>query len=283
VAKLPVNLSKAMNAWKEVTSNADQSVSIVLAGDPHLVGIAQEKFSVGGTVPATWVGALSELSGLSGASGEILLVLVDAEREAEVLAALEQAAPKGGAVVAVQGGSGAGGRFGHPWKNCIRVAFSDDASCWRQVYAACAQLAGDRVVGLGRRYPVLRSAAAQRIIYRSAGQNALIGLVFILPGADMPAMTLNQLKMVLYLAGMYGDEIGVDRAIEIAGIIAIGFGFRGLARKIASLIPGFGWLYKGIVGYTATIAVGMAAMKYFELGAPASTSKAIALASSLRR
>lgn len=283
MAKLPVNLSKAMNAWKEVTSSADQSVSIVLAGDSHLVGIAQEKFSVGGTVPATFVGPLSELSNLAGASGEILLVLVEADKESEVLSILEQAAPKGGAVVAVKGGADAGGRFGRPWKDCIRVAFSDDVSGWRQVFAACAQLAGDRIVGLGRRYPVLRGAAAQRVIHQTAGQNALIGLVFILPGADMPAMTLNQLKMVLYLAGMYGDEIGVDRAIEIAGIIAMGFGFRGLARKIVSQIPGFGWLYKGIVGYTATVAVGMAAMKYFELGAPGSTSKAIKLASSLRR
>ena len=66
MAKLPVNLSKAMNAWKEVTSNADQAVSIVLAGNSHLVAIAQAKFSVGGTVPATWVGPISELSALSG-------------------------------------------------------------------------------------------------------------------------------------------------------------------------------------------------------------------------
>ncbi len=283
MAKLPVNLSKAMNAWKEVTSNADQPVSIVLAGDSHLVGIAQQKFSVGGTVPATWVGPISELSGLSGVSGEILLVLVGPDEEAEVLSSLEQAAPKGGAVVAVQGGADAGDRFGHPWKGCIRVAFSDDVAGWRRVFAACAQLSEDRIVGLGRRYPVLREAAAQRIIQRTAGQNALIGLVFFLPGADMPAMTLNQLKMVLYLAGMYGDEIGIDRAIEIAGVLAMGFGFRSLARKIVSGIPGFGWLYKGIVGYTATIAVGMAAAKYFELGAPASTRKAIELASSLRR
>jgi uncharacterized protein (DUF697 family) len=282
VAKIPVSLSKAMNAWKEVSSNADQSVNLVLAGDHDLVAIAQEKFSAGGTVPATWVGPLPELSGLAGGSGDILLVLIAADKEAEALAVLEEGPSKGGVVLAVKGGVDTGGRFTRPWKGCIRLAFSDDATGWRQVFGACAQLADDRVVGLGRRYPALRGAAAQRVISQTAGQNALIGLVFILPGADMPAMTLNQLKMVLYLSAMYGGEIGVDRAIEILGVVAMGFGFRGLARKIVGQVPGFGWVYRAIVGYTATVAVGMAAVKYFELGAPASTEKAIALVRSLK-
>lgn len=283
MAKLPVSLSKAADAWKEVTSNADQPVSIVLAGDADLVELAQAKFSVGGTVPATWVGPLSHLTDLSGTSGEILLVLVHSEREGEVLEALEGAELNGGAVVAVAGAPEAGERFGHPGKNRIRVDFADDATGWRRVFAACAQLAADRAVALGRRYPIVRDAAAQRVIQKTAGQNALIGLVFVLPGADMPAITLNQVKMVLYLAGIYGEEIGLDRAIELAGVIALGFGFRGIARRIASQIPGFGWIYKGIVGYTATVAVGLAAVKYFESGAPASTGRAIELVKSFKR
>jgi uncharacterized protein (DUF697 family) len=278
-----VSLSKAVNAWKEVSANADQSVNLVLAGEDGLVARAQEKFSAGGTVPATWVGPLEQLSGLAGASGDILLVLVGADKEAEVLAALEAGPDKGGVVLAVLDGRGGGAYFSRPWKGCIRLAFGDDPTGWRRVFAACAQLADDRVVGLGRRYPVLRDAAAGRVIMQTAGQNALIGLVFILPGADMPAMTLNQLKMVLYLSAIYGGEIGVDRALEILGIVAVGLGFRGLARRIVKLVPGFGWVYKAIVGYTATLGVGMAAVKYFEMGAPASTDKAIALARSLKR
>jgi hypothetical protein len=77
-----VSLSKAVNAWKEVSANADQSVNLVLAGEDGLVARAQEKFSAGGTVPATWVGPLEQLSGLAGASGDILLVLVGADKEA---------------------------------------------------------------------------------------------------------------------------------------------------------------------------------------------------------
>ena len=83
MAKLPINMSKAMNAWKEVSFYAEQTASIVLAGDSELVALAQSRFSLGGTVPATWVGSLLELAGMTGAAGEILLVLVKASEEAE--------------------------------------------------------------------------------------------------------------------------------------------------------------------------------------------------------
>lgn len=281
MAKLPVSLSKAVGAWKEVTSNVDRPAGIVLAGDPALVESARAKFSAGGTVPATWVGPLPRLADAIGASGEIILILVRPDQEEDLLGAVKEAGSRGGCVVAVFGGSGADVRFSHPMKGCIRVAVRDDAAGWRRVFAACAHLAADRAAGLARRYPVMRGAVAQSIIHKTAGQNALIGVIFIIPGADMPAMTLNQLKMVLYLAGVYGEEINLDRAIEIVGIIALGFGFRGVARKVAAQIPVFGWVYKGIVGYAATVAVGMAAVKYFEAGAPVSTGKTVDLVRSL--
>ncbi len=123
------------------------------------------------------------------------------------MAALGQAAPKGGVIVAVDEGSEATGKVTHPSKGLARVSFSDASAGWRQVFSSCADVAGDHAVGLGRRYPAIRAAAARRVIDRTAAQNALIGLVFILPGADMPAMTLNQIKMVLSIASIYGEKI----------------------------------------------------------------------------
>lgn len=279
---MPVGLSKAVNAWKEVTSNADQSLSLVLAGNADLVAAAQRKFSTGNTVPATWVGPLAEIDKVAPASDEMLLIFVLAEEEQEVVDALQSDPPKGGVVLAVKQPK-TGGRMTYPWTGCIRIDFADDLAGWREVFSACAELAGDRVVGLGRRYPALRAAACQKIIYRTAGQNAVIGLVFFVPGTDLPAMTLNQLKMVLYVSAIHGFDIGVDRAIEILGIVAAGFGFRGIARKVAAQVPGFGWVYKAIIGYTGTLVVGYAAVKYFEYGAPASTDKAVSLVGKLRR
>lgn len=281
MAKLPVNLSKAAKAWKEVASNSDQAATLVLAGNAELVAMAQAKFSVGGTVPATWVGPLSDVARVAPAADEILLILVEPADEPQVRTEIEAASPKGGVVLAVRK-SVSGARLGHPFDGCIRVNFADDTAGWRLIYTACADLAGEHVAGLGRRYPVVRAAAAQRIINRTAGQNALVGLLFVVPGADMPAITLNQLKMVLYLSALYGAEIGTDRALELLAVVAAGFGFRGLARKIARYVPGFGWVYKAVVGYLGTVAVGTAAAKYFEHGAPASTSKVVALVGKLK-
>jgi len=118
---------------------------------------------------------------------------------------------------------------------------------------------------------------------RAAGQNGLIGLAFFVPGADMPAMTLNQAKMVLSIAGVYGEDINQERVVELVGVVGLGFALRGVARYLVRKMPGIGWVVKGVTGYVATLAVGKAAVRYFERGAPASTSKVVALASSLRR
>jgi uncharacterized protein (DUF697 family) len=137
-------------------------------------------------------------------------------------------------------------------------------------------------VALGRRHPALRMAAANRVIGRTAAQNALVGVAFFVPGSDLPVMTLNQVKMVLSIANLYGFQIDRERAVEIAGIVGMGFGLRALARRLVRSIPGIGPIVKGVTGYAATVAMGRAAITYFEQGAPASTSQVVALAGSLR-
>lgn len=283
MAKLPFNLSKAVNAWKEVSANTSLSVSVVLAGDERLVGLAQQRLSSGGTLPATWVRPVAELAELSSSPGELLVVFTSPGAEEEALTALAQSAPKGGAVVAVDEGSTATGKATRSSLRCSRLSFADTPAGWDRLFAVCAETAGDHVAALGRRYPVVRTAAAQRVIVRTAGQNGLIGLAFFVPGTDMPVMTLNQVKMVLSIASMYGEEIGKERAIELAGIVGLGFGLRGLARYFVRKMPGIGWVTRGVTGYAATLAIGKGAVRYFEKGAPASTSRVVALAGSLRR
>jgi len=283
VAKLPLNISKALEAWREASAKADRSAGIVVAGEPRLVGLAQQRFSAGGTVPATWIGPLAELAGFSSTLGEVLVVLVPPEGEVDALTALGRAAPRGGAIVAVDEGSAATGKVTYPHKKCARLSFSDASAGWRLVFGLCAEIAGDHAVALARRYPAVRTAAARRVVSRTAGQNALIGLVFFVPGADMPAMTLNQIKMVLSVAAIYGEKIDVERAVELAAILGLGFGFRALARRLVRSMPGVGWVLKAVTGYTATMALGMATIQYFEKGAPASTSRVVALAGSFKR
>lgn len=254
-----------------------------MGGEATLVASAQQHFAADGTLPATWTRPLAELPGLSTVPGELLVLFVTPRGEVEALAALGLGVPKGGVVMAVDEGDAATGRVSHPYEGCLRLSFSDTARNWRRLFSACAEMAGEHTVALGRRYPALRSAAARRVVFRTAGQNALIGATFFLPGADMPVMTLNQVRMVLSLAGIYGAEIGRERAVELIGIAGIGLGFRALARSFLRSAPGIGWVIKASTGFTGTVAVGFAAMRYFEKGAPAATSRVRALVGPLRR
>lgn len=133
--------------------------------------------------------------------------------------------------------------------------------------------AGDGAGSLAAELPVLRRTYADHIVLTNATQNGVIGAAFIIPGADMPAMTANQIRMILKIAHAYGEELGLDRALEILSVVGTGFVLRTLARQALDFIPGLGWAVKGAVGFTGTVAMGQVAITYFEAGAPLRTSR----------
>lgn len=128
---------------------------------------------------------------------------------------------------------------------------------------AVVEAAGDQSVALAARLPALRDAACRHVIKKAARQNAVVGCIFFLPGADMPVMTLNEARMVLRLAAAHGEEVSVERALELLGVVGAGFGFRSIARQALDFMPGPGWLVKGAVAYGGTRALGSAARSYF--------------------
>jgi uncharacterized protein (DUF697 family) len=121
------------------------------------------------------------------------------------------------------------------------------------------------LVPLAKAYPYFRHAACERIIRKNARENAVIGLLPI-PGADMPVMTANQARMVLHLAAAYGEELSFQRARELLGVLAAGFGLRALTRQVAKVVPVGGWAAAAAIGYAGTVAMGRSAMLYFERG-----------------
>jgi uncharacterized protein (DUF697 family) len=135
------------------------------------------------------------------------------------------------------------------------------------------QAAGDAAAALATRLPAVRRSYCDHVILTNAAQNGVIGAVVIIPGADMPAMTANQIRMVLKIAAGYGEEVGLDRALEILSVVGTAFVFRTLARQALDFVPGFGWALKGAVGFTGTVALGQAAIAYFEAGAPLQLSR----------
>ncbi len=135
------------------------------------------------------------------------------------------------------------------------------------------EAAGDGAGVLAQVLPSVRRTYCDHIVISNAAQNGVIGVVVIIPGADMPAMTANQIRMVLKIAHAYGEEMSIDRAVEILSIVGTGFILRTLARQALDFVPGFGWAVKGAVGFSGTVALGQAAIAYFEAGAPLRVSR----------
>ncbi|HEY9721690.1 MAG TPA: DUF697 domain-containing protein [Oscillatoriaceae cyanobacterium] len=120
----------------------------------------------------------------------------------------------------------------------------------------------EETLPLARQFPFLREEAANSEIRSTAQQNALVGVIPV-PGADMPVMTANQIKMVLRLAAIYDQTMSVERAREVLVVLGGGFAFRTVARQLAKFVPGPGWIVGGAVGYSGTLALGKAAIEYF--------------------
>jgi uncharacterized protein (DUF697 family) len=192
---------------------------------------------------------------------ERLADLLEAQRSAvgaEILLAVT-AAPNGASSIEVH----ASGDAVEDAETLVLPAVSEETVLREFTPRLVRALDEDYLVSLGRGYPVFRRAICDEIIRKNARQNAFIGVLPI-PGADMPAITANQGRMVLGIAAVYGEEISFERARELIGVLAAGFGFRALTRQVVTLVPVGGWAASGAIGYAGTLAMGRTAMLYFE-------------------
>jgi uncharacterized protein (DUF697 family) len=123
---------------------------------------------------------------------------------------------------------------------------------------------GEKEVALAAAVPVFKDEVGSHIIAKTAQQNAVIGVAVFIPGADMPLLTMNQIKMILRLSAVYNQELSVKRLYEVLAVVGGGFVFREAARQVAGTIPIVGWAIKGGVAYGGTIAIGQLAKRYFE-------------------
>lgn len=127
-----------------------------------------------------------------------------------------------------------------------------------------AQNVPSKSLALASDFPFLRHALAIELGKQNTIQNGAISLVFFIPGADMPLITLNQAKMMIQIASVYGREINGDRIKEVLAVVLGGLGFRAIARKLVSLIPVLGWLIKPAVAASGTMAMALTAAEYYE-------------------
>lgn len=112
--------------------------------------------------------------------------------------------------------------------------------------------------------PHRRPQMAKEIIVSTSKQNIVVAAAFFIPGSDMPLLTLNQMKMIVELAALYGQKISAQRAAELLVALGSGYMLRSLARGVLGVIPGPGIFVKAGIAYSGTQAVGKLAQKYFE-------------------
>lgn len=133
------------------------------------------------------------------------------------------------------------------------------------VVAACHE----KRLAFALAFPCVRRPLSLDSVNATSLQNAGIGAVLFIPGADMPVMTLNQAKMLLQIAAAYGKPMTGERVKELACVVGGAFACRAVARQAAGLVPALGWAVKAGVGYAGTLAMGKAAIEYFEAGGDA--------------
>ncbi len=122
----------------------------------------------------------------------------------------------------------------------------------------------DKEIGLAASVPVFRPLVVAGVIAGIANENGVIGLTSFFPGADMPLLTANQMRMVLRIAGAHGIALSLRRARELLLVLGGGFTLRAAARQVIGLVPVAGWAVKGAIAYSGTQTVGILAHKYFE-------------------
>ncbi|RJQ55831.1 MAG: DUF697 domain-containing protein [Actinobacteria bacterium] len=156
-------------------------------------------------------------------------------------------------------------RLGVPSDDVVDVELEDEQGLEELFERVLKRMPGKRLA-LTANFEGVRSHAAREIIRHTSWQNALLAGAIFIPGADMPILTANQVKMVLELAAIYGKEMSYDRAKELLAVVGAGFAFRTAARELSGFVPGPGWVLKSAIAYSGTIAVGKAAEQYMQHG-----------------
>lgn len=149
-------------------------------------------------------------------------------------------------------------------QHILHVDSFDELSA--QVARWSAENLSDERLALASNFEFMRHAIAQEIIKKTSLQNGVIGGVMFIPGADMPLLTLNQIKMVMQTAAVYGADMNKERIKEIVSVVAGAFVSRTIARELVALVPGVGWAIKAAIAYGATFAMGLSVLEYFSMG-----------------
>ncbi len=162
--------------------------------------------------------------------------------------------------------------------------YSFDSSDPRATAAALLDEHEDDWLPLACNFAGLRPLVTERLIWKVAKENAfftvatslpnILPAVLVLPwvagefASDTAFLTMNQVRLSFLLAAAHGNEIGYDRqTLKIGSVVGAAFGWRALARQVASKVPaGGGLVSKGLIAFAGTYVVGRGLEHWFREG-----------------
>ena len=89
-----------------------------------------------------------------------------------------------------------------------------------------------RATALAARIPALRAGVCDELIQHSARRAGAIGAATFVSAADLPALFLEQARLILRLGYAHDLRLEPKRGVEIAAVLAAGLGLRRLARRV---------------------------------------------------
>ena len=266
---LPIHPGAVYGIAKEIKTAAEEFRPIVVAGAPARTAELRDALIEGGDREAVRDLGGKELSAYDIEGAGLLIYVIEGKRASpEDEQALKLADRKGVETICVLAGARAAESVDVPFvlaTNVVQVRPGEPLPVER-IAELVAERSDERGYLWAARLPVLRKHVVEHTIRRFSRQNGILGVAIFIPGADMPALTLNQIRMLFHIAAAYGEQIDRERALEILAVVGAGFGLRAIAREALGFIPGIGWAVKGGFAYIGTQALGWAVAAYFDAG-----------------
>ncbi len=170
-----------------------------------------------------------------------------------------------------------------PWtrnrsRSVVWGSANDQSFLLKEFVPAVMALLPDKLLGLGRYFPLFRTSIAHYLINDACTTNAAYALstgiaetigIFDLPisVADMVILTKNQAYLVYKLGLALGYTTRwQDYVAEFGSVLGTGFLWRQLARTFVGLIPVWGLIPKVAVSYAGTYVVGHAVLQWYLTG-----------------
>jgi uncharacterized protein (DUF697 family) len=268
--QMPVNIRDLLNSSKELLAEKDQPVQITVLVDAEapdaLIDAMRDALTPQRYTAVMRIEAIApgDVPSMDSATEAVIAVAGPGDTLAHTLASIRDRYIPCAVVALGHGGAEVSRRLGHPIADTL-VEQQPDVLV-HELGRWLADRMKSKRTAIASNFVFARRAVAEEAVKATAAQNAAVGFMAVIPGADMPVMTANQAKMVLQIAAAYGEEMGAERIKELAGVIGGGFAMRTVARQIVGLVPALGWAAKAAIGYSGTLAMGYAAIEYFECG-----------------